>query len=149
MAENEIGREVVDSAVMVHRELGPGLLETVSEVVLARELEGRDLSVERQAKVPVCYRGIRFLEGFRADLIVEEAVLVELKPVGQLTPVPRKQLLPCLRLKELKLGVLLNFGACLMRDGIARVVCGLEEGGEQGAARGSQAKTPRRDDGWV
>ena len=127
MDENEIGREVVDAAVRVHRELGPGLLETVYEVVLARELEGRGLKVERQVSVPIVYRGLRFEEGFRADIIVEGKVILELKSVEQLTKVHAKQVFPYLKLKGLKLGFLLNFGANLMKDGIDRIVNGLPE----------------------
>src|SRR5215469_15938861 len=127
MNENVIGKEVVDAAVKVHRELGPGLLETVYEVVLARELERRGLRVERQVPVPIVYGGMRFEEGFRADLIIEGKVIVELKSVEQLSKVHRKQVLTYLKLKGLKLGFLLNFGANLMKDGIERIVHGLPE----------------------
>ena len=127
MNENEIGKVVVDAAVKVHRELGPGLLETVYEVVLARELELRGLRVERQVAVPIVYGGIRFEEGFRADIIVEGKVILELKSVEQLTKVHGKQAFTYLKLKGLKLGFVLNFGANLMKDGIERVVNGLAE----------------------
>ena len=130
MHENEIGRQVVNAAVHVHRELGPGLLETVYEVVLARELEQRGMKVERQVPVPICYAGLRFEEGFRADIIVEGKVVLELKSVEQISKVHAKQVLTYLRLKELKLGFLLNFGASLMKDGIRRVVNGLPESGD-------------------
>jgi len=92
MNENEIGKAVVDASVLVHRELGPGLLETVYEVVLARELEQRGLKVERQVPVPIVYRGLRFEEGFRADMIVEGRVILELKCVEHLNGVHAKQL---------------------------------------------------------
>jgi GxxExxY protein len=108
MDENAMGKEVVDAAVKVHRELGPGLLETVYEVVLARELERRGLLVERQVPVPIVYSGMRFEEGFRADLIVEGKVILELKAVEQLSKVHAKQLFAYLKLRGLKLGFLLN-----------------------------------------
>jgi len=124
MDENEIGSLVVDSALALHRDLGPGLLETVYEVTLARALERRGLNVERQVAVPIEYEGERFAEGFRADLIVEGKVLLELKSVERVTPAHKKQLLTYLRLTGLKLGYLLNFGEALMRDGITRTING-------------------------
>jgi GxxExxY protein len=92
MDENAIGKQVVDAAVQIHRELGPGLLETVYEVVLAREWERRGLRIERQIPVPIVYGGVRFEEGFRADLIVEGKVIVELKSVEQMNKGHAKQL---------------------------------------------------------
>ena len=127
MEENAIGREVVDAAIKIHRELGPGLLETVYEVVRARELERRGLRVERQVAVPVVYLDICFEEGFRADIIVEGKVILELKSVEQLSKVHAKQVFTYLKLKGLKLGFLLNFGGNLMKDGIERIVNGLPE----------------------
>jgi GxxExxY protein len=127
MNENAIGKEVVDSAVKVHRELGPGLLETVYEVVLAKGLERRGLRAERQVPVPIHSGGVRFEEGFRADIIVEGKVILELKSVEQLSKVHAKQLFTYLKLKGLKLGFVLNFGANLMKDGIERIVNGLPE----------------------
>ena len=120
MNENVIGKAVVDAALKVHRELGPGLLETVYEVVLAREFQGRGLRLERQVPVPIVYGGMRFEEGFWADLIVEGKVILELKSVEQLSKVHAKQVLTYLKLKGLKLGFVLNFGATLMKDGIER-----------------------------
>ena len=128
MDGNEIGTQVVDAAVRIHRNLGPGLLETVYEVVLARELTGRGLKVERQVPVAIEYGGVRFDEGFRADIIVERKVILELKSVEQLARVHHKQLFTYLKLRELKLGFLLNFGAAVMKDGITRTVNGLDEG---------------------
>lgn len=125
MAENEIGSVVLEAAVAVHRELGPGLLETVYEVALADVLAERGLAVRRQVPVPIRYRGQTFDEGFRADLIVEEKVLVELKSVEQVHPIHKKQLLTYLRLSGLKLGYLLNFGEAVMKTGITRCVNGL------------------------
>ena len=129
MDENEIGAIVVDAAVQIHRVLGPGLLETVYEVILANELVRRGLHVERQVVVPIVYNGLRFQEGFRADLIVERKVLLELKSVEQPNKVYPKQVLTYLKLKGLRLGYVLNFGANLMKEGIERVVNGLPETG--------------------
>ena len=127
MTENEIGEIVVDAAVSVHRDLGPGLLETVYEVVFAHVLKRRGLAVERQVPVPIEYRGIKFDEGFRADIIIEGKVILELKSVQMVGNAHKKQLLTYLRLTGLKLGYLLNFGEALMKDGITRTVNGLEE----------------------
>ena len=127
MTENEIGKIVVDSAVAVHRELGPGLLETVYEVVLARELQERGLKVDRQVPVAIEYKGVAFDEGFRADIIVEGRVILELKSVERVTAAHKKQIQTYLRLTGCKLGYLLNFGEALMKDGITRYVNGLEE----------------------
>ncbi len=124
MDENEVGTIIVDCAIALHRGLGPGLLETVYEVTLARTLEKRGLLVERQVAVPIEYEGERFTEGFRADLIVAGKVLLELKSVEHVSPAHKKQLLTYLRLTGLKLGYLLNFGDALMRDGITRIING-------------------------
>ena len=124
MHENEIGTVIVDCAVHLHQDLGPGLLETVYEVTLARKLEKRGLSVQRQVPVAIEYEGQKFDEGFRADLIVEGKVIVELKSVETVHPAHKKQLLTYLRLTNLKLGYLLNFGAALMKDGITRTIHG-------------------------
>jgi len=127
MTENEISKEVVDATIHVHRTLGPGLLESVYEMVLEHELTKRGLQVERQVKSPVEYDGLKFDEGFRADMIVDGKVVLELKSVEALTSSHRKQIQTYLRLTGLKLGLLLNFGAALMKDGIVRAVNGLEE----------------------
>ena len=124
MKENDIGTIIVDCALELHRNLGPGLLETVYEVTLARALERRGLAVQRQVSVPIEYQGETFSEGFRADLIVGDLVLVELKSIERVTPAHKKQLLTYLRLSDLKLGYLLNFGEALMRDGITRTING-------------------------
>lgn len=124
MSENEIGTVIVDCAVRLHRALGPGLLETVYEVTLARELAKRGLRVERQVAVPIEYGGVRFDEGFRADLIVGVKVIVELKSIESVNPAHKKQLLTYLRLTGMKLGYLLNFGEALMKDGITRTING-------------------------
>ena len=127
MTENEIGKIIVDSAVAVHRELGPGLLETVYEVVLTYELEQRGLRVTRQVPIPIRYKGMTFAEAFRADLVVEEKVILELKSVQQVSDAHKKQVQTYLRLTGRKLGFLLNFGEALMKRGITRVVNGLED----------------------
>ena len=127
MTENEIGKIVVNTAVQIHRELGPGLLETVYETVLTYELEKQGLHVERQVPVAIEYRGIKFDEAFRADIIVEKKVILELKSVEAVNNAHKKQLLTYLRLTDMKLGFLLNFGEGLMKNGIIRTVNRLEE----------------------
>jgi GxxExxY protein len=124
MTENEIGTIIVDEAVKIHKVLGPGLLEIVYEVVLARRLEKRGLMVERQKPISIEFEGEHFDEGFRADLIVNGLVVVELKSVEKMPPVSKKQLLTYLRLMNLKVGYLLNFGDALMKDGISRIING-------------------------
>lgn len=142
MTENEIGTIVVDAAIKVHRVLGPGLLESVYEAVLARELTLRGLKVARQVPVPIEFEGLRFDEGFRADIIVEGKVILELKSIEQLHRVHYRQLFSYLKLKGLKLGYLLNFGAGMMKDGICRIVNGLDDErlGVYGAV--SESETP-------
>lgn len=127
MTENEIGTIVVDTAIEVHRNLGPGLLESVYEAILAYELTARGLSVQRQAPVQILYKTMTFEEAFRADLIIENKVIIELKSVEILNNAHRKQLQTYLRLTNLKLGYLLNFGAALMKEGIVRAVNNLED----------------------
>ena len=127
MKENEIGKEVVDAAIAVHRELGPGLMETVYEVALVHELLQRGLKAERQIPISIEYKGIKFDEGFRADIVVNNRVVLELKSVEKMTAAHRKQIQTYLRLSGMKLGFLLNFGAALMKEGIVRAVNGLKE----------------------
>jgi GxxExxY protein len=122
--ENEIAAQVVDAAVRIHKELGPGLLESVYEAVLAHELSARGLRVARQVSIPIRFEGLTFDEGFRADLLVENLVIVELKSVQALSDVHRKQTLTYVRLARLRLGLLLNFGGALMKDGIVRIAHG-------------------------
>lgn len=119
---NDISGQIVDAALQVHRKLGPGLLESVYERVLAYELERRGLEVQKQVPVSVTYEGMRFEEGFRADLIVAHAVVIELKSVEHVAPVHSKQLLTYLRLLDCRLGLLINFGTPLLKDGITRIV---------------------------
>lgn len=118
----EVAGIVVDAALQLHRALGPGLLELVYEAVLANMLEQRGLSVERQKPIPIRYQGVSLDEGFRLDLLVDGQLIVELKSVENIHPVHPKQLLTYLRLMNLPLGLLINFGAPLLKDGLKRVV---------------------------
>ena len=127
MNENQIATIVVDIAYKIHTKLGPGLLETVYEVTLAHELRKRGLRVERQVPVPIVYEELVFEEGFRADLIVEDKFIVELKSVEVLPPVAPKQLLTYLRLRDCRLGLLINFGESLIKNGIKRVANGMPD----------------------
>lgn len=124
MKENEIGKVVVDCAVRLHMELGPGLLESVYEVILAHMLQKSGLRVERQVPIPIEFLGIRFGEGFRADIVVEDKVILELKSVENISKAHKKQVLTYLKLTGKKLGYLLNFGDELMKDGISRILNG-------------------------
>src|SRR5262245_8141912 len=127
MTENEIGKIILDSAFAVHRELGPGLLESVYEVVLAAELLQRGLSVKRQVPVTIRYKGMTFDEAFRGDLVVTEKLIVQLKAVERVSEAHKKQVQTYLRLTGCKLGFLLNFGEALLKRGITRVVNGLDD----------------------
>ena len=113
---------IIDTALQVHIGLGPGLLESVYEVVLAHSLQKRGLTVERQKPITFHYDGMMFEEGFRVDLLVENKVVVELKSVDRLSPVHRKQLLTYLRLMNLPVGLLINFGAPTLKEGLQRIV---------------------------
>ena len=124
MNKNQIGTIIVDEAVRIYKALGPGLLEIVYEAVLFRRQEKRGLVVERQKPVSIEFEGEHFDEGFRADLIVNGSVIIELKSVEKVSPVHKKQLLTYLRLTDLKVGYLLNFGDVLMKDGIRRIING-------------------------
>jgi len=127
MIENEIGTIVVECAIAVHRETGPGLLESVYETILARELELRGLDVKRQVPIPIRYKNMSFDEGFSADIIVNDSIILELKSVEKVTAAHKKQIQTYLRLTGCKLGYLLNFGEALMKNGISRCVNGLPE----------------------
>jgi GxxExxY protein len=129
MTENEISRVIVDAAIEVHRELGgPGLLESVYEEALAFELEDRGLSVERQQRVPIVYKGRRLAGNLRLDLIVNQKVIVECKATTMDSSIFEAQALTYLRLLDLKLGMVINFGKRRVSQGVRRVVNGLEEG---------------------
>ena len=127
MTENEIGKIIVDAALKVHKALGPGLLEMVYEVILAHELEQRGLKVQKQVPIAIEYAGIQFQEGFRADIIVEDKVIVELKAIEKVSGAHKKQVQTYLKLTGLKLGFLLNFNEELIKNGITRCVNQLEE----------------------
>ncbi|MBN1516818.1 GxxExxY protein [Candidatus Sumerlaeota bacterium] len=127
MHENDIGTIVIEECIDIHRELGPGLWEVVYEVVLVDALLRRGLKAVRQVPIPIQFRGRKFDEGFKADVIVDDKVVLELKSVERVAPVHKKQVNTYLRMTGCKLGYLLNFGEELMRDGIHRVVNGLEE----------------------
>jgi len=118
--------EIVDAAVKLHTALGPGLLESVYETVLVRDLERRSLTVEAQKSVSFDYDGLQFIEGFRVDLLVASQVVVEIKSVEALLPVHHKQLLTYLRLMNLPVGLLINFGAATMKEGLRRIVNGFQ-----------------------
>ena len=123
----ELSAIVVDCGYKLHLEAGPGLLETVYEVVLAKMLTEQGISVRRQVPVPIRLMGMTFEEGFRADIIVEDRLLIELKSVENLMPVHSKQVLTYLRLLKLPLGLLINFGAPTFKDGCKRIVNGHRE----------------------
>ena len=127
MHENEIAKIIVDAAYKIHTTLGPGLLESVYEACLAYELEKRGLRVKRQQAVSVIYDQIVFDIGFRADLIVENKVIVELKSIEKVHPSHKKQIITYIKLAEIRLGLLINFGEALIKDGITRVVNGLTD----------------------
>jgi GxxExxY protein len=122
MTENQIADQIMDAAFQIHRSLGPGLLESVYEVVLARILADWELDVQRQVPIPIRFQGITFDEGFRADLVVEKKVIIELKSIERLQPVHAKKLLTYLRLADYRLGLLINFGENLLKDGFKRLV---------------------------
>ena len=122
MDENDISRIIVDCAYHIHRELGPGLLESVYEKVLIYELEKKGLNIDNQVAIPVRYHEISLELGFRADLIIENKIIIELKSVEEILPVHKKQLLTYLKLTGLKLGLLINFNSNLIKDGITRIV---------------------------
>jgi iron complex transport system substrate-binding protein len=119
---DDITGAIVDSAMKIHIDLGPGLLESVYEMVLAKSLQKRGFQVERQKAITFEYDGILFDEGFRVDLLVEDRVVVELKSVEKLIPVHSKQLLTYMRLMNLQVGFLINFGAATLKEGLHRVV---------------------------
>ena len=127
MTANEISRVVVDCAVRIHTRLGPGLYESVYETLMVYELEKAGLRVQRQFPIPVVYDEIKMDDGFRGDLLVEGIVIVEIKSLEKLAPVHFKQVLTYLRCTGLQLGILLNFGEHQMKDGMKRIVNGLQD----------------------
>jgi GxxExxY protein len=127
MDENAIAKEIVDAAFRIHTTLGPGLLESVYNTVLAHELSRRGLHTVQQQPIPVVYENMRIDAGYRADLVVEDKVIVEIKSVEVIAPVHKKQLLTYLRLADKRLGLLINFNVALIKDGITRIVNGLRD----------------------
>jgi GxxExxY protein len=127
MTENEIATIIVDTAFHMHRDLGPGLFESVYERIMEAELTKRGLTVSRQKPIPIIYHGVHFEAGFRCDLLVEGKVIVEVKSIETLHPVHRKQVLTYLRFADKRLGLLINFNVALIKDGIVRLVNGLTE----------------------
>jgi len=127
VTENELAKQIVDAAYRVHTSLGPGLLESAYEAVLALELENPGLRVARQQVVPIIYQGTRIETGFRADLTVQDLVIVEIKSVEAVAPVHKKQLLTHLRLAGKRLGLLINFNVALIKDGITRIANGMPD----------------------
>lgn len=127
MNENQVAQIVVDAAFKVHTKLGPGLLESVYEEVLAYELTQRRLRIERQKPLPVVYDDVRLELGYRIDMLVEDQVILELKSVEVIATVHTKQLLTYLRLADKRLSLLINFGDALIKRGIKRIVNGLPD----------------------
>jgi GxxExxY protein len=127
VTENEVAKQIVDAAYRVHTSLGPGLLESAYEAVLAFELENRGVRVARQQAVPIIYHGTRIEMGFRADLVVADLVIVEIKSVEAVAPVHKKQLLTHLRLAGKRLGLLINFNVALIKEGITRIANGMPD----------------------
>jgi len=122
MTENELSKIIVDAAFKIHSRLGPGLLESVYEEIMFFELNKGGLNVERQKAIPVFWDNMKMDIGFRADLIIEKKVIIEIKSVEIIAPVHPKQLLTYLKITGLKLGLLLNFNEALIKDGITRIV---------------------------
>lgn len=124
MSENEISKKIIGAAIEVHKQLGPGLLESSYEVCLAYELKQQGLKVRTQVALPVIYKEVRLKAGYRIDILVEEKVIVELKAVDMLINIHTAQLLTYLRLKDLKLGLLINFNSVKVIDGVKRIING-------------------------
>ncbi|MBI5429280.1 MAG: GxxExxY protein [Nitrosomonadales bacterium] len=122
MELDDITGAIIDTSMKIHTKLGPGLLESVYELVLAKALLERGMAVERQKPITFSYEGMVFEEGFRVDLLIENQVIVELKSVEKLAPVHSKQLLTYLRLMNLPVGLLINFGTSTLKEGLQRVV---------------------------
>jgi len=125
MNENDIGSIIVDTAINLHKKLGPGLLESVYEVIFMKHLVKKGLSVQRQVSIPIEFEGEYFDEGFRVDLFVHGKVIIELKSVEKVTDVHKKQLLTYLKMTNTKIGYIINFGESLMKDGIVRIINGI------------------------
>ncbi len=127
MAHNEVSAKVIGAAIEVHKELGPGLLESIYEICMVHLLREMGLRVETQVQVPIVFRGIKLGKPLRLDVLVEDMVIVELKAVGVVHDVEASKLLSYLRLSDRRLGLIINFHEHRLKDGIRRVVNGLEE----------------------
>lgn len=127
MTENELSKIVIDTCLKIHKELGPGLFESVYEAILAFELGKCGLKIERQIPIPVIWKGMIVENAFKADIVVENKLLLELKSTEKISNVYKKQVLTYLKISGLKLGLLINFGQELLRNGITRVVNGLKD----------------------
>jgi GxxExxY protein len=127
MTENELASIVVEQCFQIHRKVGPGLLESAYLALLTHLLRKQGLAVQVEVLVPMEWDGLRLDAGFRADLIVEGRLIIELKSIETLAPVHHKQLLTYLRLTGMKLGLLINFGAAYLKDGIHRIANGMDE----------------------
>lgn len=125
MNENELAQVVIEIGFRIHRKWGPGLLESVYETLMVYHLRANGFFVEQQKEIPFAEDGVNLSAGFRADIIVEKKLIVELKSIERTAPVHSKILLTYLRLTGLKLGLLMNFGEALLKDGISRVICGV------------------------
>jgi GxxExxY protein len=124
MTYNELSGMIIEAAIDIHRRLGPGLLESVYQTILAHELRKRGLDVRKEEPIPLVWDNIRFDMGFRADLIVNELILIELKSIEHIASVHKKQVLTYLKITGKKLGLLINFGDETLKDGISRIVNG-------------------------
>jgi GxxExxY protein len=127
MNENELSKIVLDAAFSIHTKLGPGLLESAYEAILAHELRKKGLLVQRQVAIPIHFEKVVLDEGFRADLLVDDKLIVELKSIERLAPVHARQVFTQLRLSGKRLGLLVNFGEMHLKDGIERIVNGLPD----------------------
>ena len=122
LSENDLTKRIIGAAISVHKELGPGLLESTYEACLAYELAEREMKFERQKNVPIIYRSIRLDCGYRVDLLVEGKVIVEIKAIERLEPIHEAQLLSYLKLSGCKVGLLINFNVKILKSGIRRFV---------------------------
>ena len=120
--EEDLAKEIVDAAYLVHKQLGPGLLEKIYEVCFCHELSKKGINTRRQVSVPIQYDGITFDEGLRLDVLVEDMIVCELKAVDTFNPVWKAQIISHLRLTKKQLGFLINFNVSLIKDGIQRII---------------------------
>tara|TARA_R110002020_G_scaffold258307_1_gene472017 strand:- start:35 stop:415 length:381 start_codon:yes stop_codon:yes gene_type:complete len=124
MTENEISSKIIGASIEVHKQLGPGLLESTYEICLAHELKLMGLEVKQQIPLPVIYKDVKLNAGYRIDMIVENKVIIEIKSVDALAPIHTAQILTYLKLKDLKLGLLINFNEIKVIDGLKRIING-------------------------